>query len=163
MWIIWIVLASMINAARGGRYAIVNGLPGHTRLYASLAFACLALAVLHDPMQAATWGGCFLIWAWLPWGRWYDLNHSGTLPGRPANWFERGVEAIAGSDDGIAFAVRNAIALVPAAILISPFMLLLVAAQHVSYALGWWLRPRAPIAAAEYLTGCAWGVALVLI
>ena len=163
MWIFALVGAALINAARGGRFAVVSALPGHTRLYASLAFALLALAWTRNPLAAITWGGCFLFWSWLPWGRWFDLNHSSTLPDRPPSWFECGVEAIAHDNDAAAFAIRNAVALLPAAILISPFILALVALQHASYAVGWALAPRRAIEAAEYLTGLAWGAALLLL
>jgi len=167
MWLIpaagVIACAAIINAARGGRYAIVSELPGHTRLWAALAFGLLALAWTLDPMKAAKWAGCYLFWAFLPWGRWFDLNHATTLPDRAPSWFERAVEKASGGDDNIAFAIRNALALLPAAILLSPFILALVAVQHGSYALGWAITKSRAIEAAEYFTGLGWGLALILL
>ncbi len=163
MWVLALIGAAAVNAARGGRYAFVNRLPGHTRLYAALAFALLALAVTRDPARAALWGGCYLFWAVLPWGRWFDLNHATTLPDRAPSWFEKAVEKASGGDDNIAFAIRNALALLPAAILLSPFILALVAVQHGSCALGWAITKSRAIEAAEYFTGLGWGLALILL
>lgn len=158
-----LIVASILNAARGGRYAVISQLPGHTRLWASLGFGLLALAWTLDPLKSLTWAGCYLFWAFLPWGRWFDLGHSPTLPDRPASWFEKAIEKVAGDDDHLAFALRNAVGLIPAAVLISPFIFALVAWQHASYAFAWFIAYRRAIEVAEYLTGLAWGAALVLL
>lgn len=168
IWIAALAFACAINAARGGRFPVINDLPGHTRLWATLAFVLLTGAVTwwRDAHWSTSliWGACYLAWAQLPWGRWFDLNH-GSLPDavpRPPSAFERFVERIA-PEDHSAFALRNAIGLIPAAVLISPFMLVLVAAQHAAYWIGWKASKTQPIAIAEYITGVAWGVAIMVL
>lgn len=145
---------AVLNRARGGGlYA--EHLPGHPRLYVSVAVALLAMLVT-DPFQAAIVGGCYLAWSFLPWGRWYDL---GRLPddfvARKPNDFEILIGRL--PNDHVRFTVRNLIALLPAAALMSPLMLLLAPAQTAAYEIGWRTTPRVPTVTGEWITGALWG------
>lgn len=145
---------AVINRFRGGGlYA--DRLPGHPRFYAAVAVALVTMLVA-DPFQAAIVGGCYLAWAILPHGRWYDLDR---LPddfvARRPNDFEILIGRL--PNDHIRFTVRNLIALIPAAFLISPLMLLLAPAQTAAYEIGWRTTPRVPTVTGEWITGALWG------
>jgi hypothetical protein len=72
-------------------------------------------------------------------------------------WFEAAVSKVSFGSDHVAFTLRNLICLIPAAILISPFFLLLSLVQTAAYEAGWRMTPASPIRTGELLTGAAWG------
>jgi hypothetical protein len=112
--------------------------------------------------QAIIFGVCFLIWSFLPWGRWYDL---GRLPDnfihREPTWFEKQISKIS-SNDHIAFTIRNSIAIIPAVVLVSPWFAFLPLLQLACYELAWRFRPKEPIMYAEIGTGAVWGGLFVI-
>lgn len=155
------VFCAAINHARGGGLW-ADRLPGHPRYYAAAAVALLTL-VTASPVVAIKVGVCFLLWSWLPWGRWYDLGRiTDDWPARPPNRFERVVTDFARGNDHIAFLARNAIGLLPAAILVSPLFMFLSFVQVAAYEAGWRLTPKTPIRTGELLTGFGWGVMIAV-
>lgn len=157
-----ILAAAVLNRVRGGGF-FGGRLPGHPRFYVAPAMGGLAWLVLSWPM-AIVFAACFLAWSWLPWGRWFDLGRLNPeiLDGvRERTWFERAIEGVVGRSDHVCFAVRNLIAIVPAAILVSPIFMFLPAAQSAAYEIGWRYAPERPIEIGELLTGAVWGLLLV--
>jgi len=154
-------VCAIINHARGGGFGAEH-LPSHPRYYAAAAVALLTLLTA-SPVTALTVGICFLAWAWLPWGEWYDLGRlPDRWPARTPNRFERTLTDFARGNDHIAFLVRNAIGLVPATLLVSPLFLLLAFVQVAAYEIGWRVTPKTPIRTGELLTGAAWGAMIAV-
>ena len=153
----FILTLAAINRARGGGCPFFSRLPGHTRFYAAALVAAVSFP-WKGPLDAALVGLCFLAWSWLPWARWYDLGALDGEPNRPETWLEAWIAKISFGQDAIAFTLRNLLALVPAAILLSPAFLLLAPFQTAAYGLGWRLDRAQAIRLAEYLTGAVWGV-----
>lgn len=160
----WAILLSMMvgvaftNRMRGGGCPFISRLPGHPRFYAAGIVG--ALSMWWGLVAALTAGACFLAWSALPWGRWYDLGALEGHPNRPMSPFEALLERLTGEEDALTFTLRNLLALVPAAVLISPLFLTLALFQTAAYGVGWKMAPAAPIRLAEYLTGTLWGVFL---
>jgi hypothetical protein len=145
-----------INRLRGGGCPFFSKLPGHTRYYAAALVAAVSFIAV-GWMDALLVGACYLAWALLPWGRWYDLGALEGYPNRPPTRFETLISRVA-PDDAVAFTLRNCIALLPAAALLHPLFLGLALFQTAAYGIGWKYSPAAPIRTAEYLTGAIWGV-----
>lgn len=145
---------AVLNRFRGGGlYA--EHLPGHPRFYVSAAIGIMCWLVF-GWMTALAVAASYLAWSFLPWGRWYDL---GRLPddfvARKPNDFEILIGRL--PNDHVRFTVRNLIALLPAAVLMSPLMLLLAPAQTAAYEIGWRTTPRVPTVTGEWITGAMWG------
>lgn len=153
----FILTLAAINRMRGGGCAFFNRLPGHTRLYAAALVAAVSV-VWKGPLDGALVGLCFLAWSFPPWGRWYDLGALDDEPNRPETWFEAWIKKFAFGEDAVAFTLRNLVALMPAAILLSPAFVLLAPFITAAYGLGWKLDRARAIRLAEYLTGALWGV-----
>lgn len=159
-----ILAAAILNRVRGGGF-FGDRLPGHPRFYVAAAMGLLtppSLPWQYMPIVA----GCFLFWSWLPWGRWFDLGRLNPeiLNGiRERTWFERAIEGVVGRSDHVCFAVRNLIAIIPAAIFISPIFMFLPAVQSAAYEIGWRYAPDRPIEIGELITGAAWGLLLVAV
>lgn len=157
-----ILAAAILNRVRGGGF-LGDRLPGHPRFYVAPAIGLIGWSVLPWPTAAAL-AASFLVWSWLPWGRWFDLNRLNPdfVDGiRPITTFERVVNRIADDDDQAAFFLRNTIASLPAVAFVSPFFVLLPVAQSAAYEAGWRYHPAAPILIGELLTGAVWGVLIV--
>jgi hypothetical protein len=157
----FVVALMALNRVRGGGL-YGDRLPGHPRFYVAPAVALLYWPLAGGPNAVAAGVG-FLVWSWLPWGRWYDLGripegYMGAI--RPPSAFERWVNGIA-PNDYLAFTLRNVLGLLLAAILLHPAVLLLAGVQLAAYEAGWRLWPATPISLGEGLTGMGWGVALV--
>lgn len=151
-----VILGAAINRLRGGGCPFFSKLPGHTRFYAAALMGLIALPA--GPIDAALVALCYLAWAMLPWGHWYDLGALEGYPNRPMSPVETIVSRLAGGEDAIAFTIRNLVGMLPAAVLLNPLFLILPAFQLAAYGVGWKMAPRAPIRLAEYLTGALWGV-----
>ena len=152
---ILIVLCALINSARGGRFAFVQRLPGHSRLWAGGAMLALTLPFFGLPQAAAIAAG-YLIWSWLPWGHWYDLGYMPPID-RPLNMFERVVDRLSWGDKS-AFLVRNCLGWLPSMILVSPLMFVMPFFQQACYESAWdWRGDYRAIAPAEYATGACLG------
>lgn len=157
-----ILAGAILNLVRGGAFG-ADRLPGHPRYLAAAAFAVVALLEV-APLEAAAFGLSFLAWAWLPWGRWFDL---GRMPDdyvdqvRPANWFEKTLGLL--PSDRLRFTARNLVGLLPAAFMIGPPLAWCAIAllQTAAYELAWRLYPAAPIRRAEFIVGAMWGGALI--
>lgn len=152
-------ICAVLNRVRGGGLGGAL-LPGHPRLWVAPAIGVASLLV-GSPLQAVLVAACYLFWAWLPWGRWYDLGRL-PPPDRAPSWFERRLEEL--PNDHARFAARNFAACLPAAVLVSPLFLLLPLAQAGAYELGWvWWETDgiSPIPVAELVTGAAWGVLII--
>lgn len=157
---LFVIFVGALNRARGGGFG-ASALPGHPRLWVSTLLG-LAVAALIDPSTGAAVAASYLMWAWLPWGRWFDLGRSPKDPARSPSAFERAIEELFPGDH-IRFTVRNLIALMPAAILLGWWFLLIAPAQTLAYEAGWRVRPANPIGPAEIATGMLWGCALLLL
>ena len=149
---ILVISLALINHARGGGY-FADRLPGHPRYYAAPAVAFIC-ALFVGPFDALLVGVSYLVWSLAPWGSWFGL---GRLPHPDESWFEAAVSKVSFGSDHVAFTLRNLICLIPAAILVSPFFLLLSLVQTAAYEAGWRLTPAAPVRTGELLTGAAWG------
>ncbi len=149
-----IPLMALINRARGGGlYA--DRLPGHPRFYMAAATGLVTFPFI-GPWDAAVVAACWLVWAFLPWGRWYDLDRlADDYVQRKPNDFEILINRL--PNDHVRFTVRNLIALIPAAVMISPLMLLLSPVQTAAYEFGWRTTPKTPTVTGEWITGAAWG------
>jgi hypothetical protein len=157
IWLAALVIGgAAINRVRGGGCPFFSKLPGHTRLYAAAMLGLLALPA--GPIDAALVALCYLAWATLPWGHWYDLGALEGYPNRPLSPFEAIISRVAGGDDATAFTIRNVLGMLPAAVLLNPLFLILPAFQLAAYGAGWKMAPTGPIRVAEYLTGAIWGV-----
>jgi hypothetical protein len=145
---------AVLNRFRGGGlYA--DRLPGHPRFYVSAVLGLMCWP-LFGWMAALSVAASYLCWSFLPWGRWFDL---GRLPddfvARKPNDFEILIGRL--PNDHVRFTVRNLIGLLPAAVLISPLMLMLAPAQTAAYEIGWQTTPRVPTVTGEWITGALWG------
>ena len=150
-------LMALINRARGGGlYA--EHLPGHPRYYMTVVVAAVTFPFV-GPIDAVVVALSWLAWAMLPWGRWYDLDR---LPAdfkkSEPNQFELLINRL--PNDHLRFTTRNLIALLPAAVMISPFMLALALVQTLAYEIGWRTTPKTPTVTGEWITGAAWGAFL---
>jgi hypothetical protein len=145
-----------INRVRGGGCSFISSLPGHARFYAAAMVAAVSALVV-GPIDGLVVGACYLAWALLPWGRWYDLGALEGYPNRPLSPVETIVNRLSGGEDAIAFTIRNLVGMLPAAALINPLFLILPAFQLAAYGAAWKWAPAAPIRLAEYLTGALWG------
>lgn len=174
-----ILCAALINRFRGGG-VISADLPGHRRFWAAPLMA--GLAALHlDWLSALLFGACWLLWAVLPWGRWYTLGRGDRDWSGKANWFEELIEGApsfevpaidfgpAGStgriiDDHMRLSLRNLIALLPALFFFPPVFLIVLFGMSLAYEVAWRIIPedRGPTGYAEWATGALWGLALVL-
>jgi hypothetical protein len=134
-----------VNALRGGRCSWANSLPWHTRLTATVLV--IGALLLVAPWKVALYlSACWLLWATLPWGEWYDLGHNGGNV-----WRDRAL-----------FFGRNLLALAPT-VLVNPLFLLVAVAQSAAYEIGWLFWRVNAIRMAEYITGLAWGIAFFLL
>lgn len=159
MSVILVVLIAVLNHMRGGGFG-ASILPGHPRFYAAPVVAFISFPFV-GPLDAFFVGISYLIWSLAPWGRFYDLgrlqpSYSPTEEG----WFEAGILKLAGNDH-IAFTLRNAICLLPAALLMGPSVMLLAPLITVAYEIGWRITPTAPIRTGELITGALWGAAII--
>jgi hypothetical protein len=144
----WLLLLipgfAIINHFRGGGVLIglaplTDRLPGRPIFWAAPLAGLLSLLVF-EPLWAAYFGFCYLIWGIPPWGRWFDLERMpDAFPYRPLKWEER-ITARWHLNDYWAFTLRNSICWVPTA-LISPWFLLLGPIQTGAYEVGWRVRP----------------------
>ena len=95
-----------------------------------------------------------------------ELPDLGRLPddatGRPASWFEKIVEKVTPNDHA-ALGLRHVIFLLPAAVLVSPYLIAGAPLIVGLYEIAWRVRPQNPIVIAEILTGFAWGAAIVVV
>lgn len=182
--ILTIVIFAAINRFRGGGIIperLFNP-PGHRRFWATPLVASVA-ALWLSPTMALAFGACWLLWALLPWGRWYTCGRGlRSWSGEP-DAFERVVEAVVRGltgfthigcppmsrlrviDDHLCLAARNVLVLMPLALLFGPTPALIVLiGMAASYELAWRLVPevRGPTGYAEWATGAWWGAALVL-
>lgn len=174
-----ILAAALINRWRGGGVIPPEAfrLPGHRRLWSTLLMTALATAHL-DWRTALVFGACWLLWAALPWGRWYTLGRGDRDWSGEPDWFERLIESLPlpqdddaprGSaqrivDDHASLFLRNLVALAPLAVLISwPAALIVLVGMSVAYEIAWRAIPeeRGPTGWAEWVTGALWGVALL--
>ena len=136
-----------------------------------------ATAAFLLPWQvAAVWTAAYTAWCFLPHGRWMTHNrHPRTEETRPASWFEKAVESVAGNNDYIALGIKNVIfsvLMIPAffvgqfgleeIIVLTAFPIL----SGLAYETGWQLNDRAkvkdPLEPAELLQGFALGVVLLI-
>jgi len=143
---------SVLNRIRGGGFGAYN-LPGHPRFYVTAVVGLLCWP-LYGWLTAAYIAVSYLAWSILPWGSWYGL---GRFDHPDESMFEKVVTRISFNDDHVAFTIRNFLGLLPAAVLIHPFMLMLAPIQTLLYELSWIKQPKTPITAAELLTGGMWG------
>lgn len=144
-----------LNRLRGGGLG-ARHLPGHPRFYAA-GLAGLAALPFVGAIDAACVAVSYLAWAWLPWGRWFDL---GRLPLYYVRRTETPFEKLIGRlpNDHARFTARNLIGLVPAAVLLSPLFLLIAPLQTAAYEAGWRTTPKTPTVTGEWITGILWGL-----
>lgn len=153
-----IPLISILNRVRGGGF-YADKLPGHPRFYVTVVIGLLCWP-LYGWKMALYIAVSYLAWSLLPWGSWYGL---GRFDHEDESMFEKAITRMSFGNDHLAFAIRNVISLVPAAILINPWMFVLSPIQTMLYELSWIKRPATPITPAELLTGAAWGWLIVML
>lgn len=179
-----ILAAALINRFRGGGVVPPELFdpPGHRRLWSTPLMA--GLAALHLDWHAAlAFAACWLLWAALPWGRWYTLGRGERDWSGAPDWFERMIEAWSRSlligflrpaqffqpagriiADHSCLFLRNAIVLAPLAAFVSlPAAIIVLVGMSIAYELSWRLisEARGPTGWAEWVTGALWGVALL--
>ena len=160
--LVFIVLLAILNRVRGGGFG-GDRLPGHPRLYVAAVVGVGSCSVVpwHTAASAAL---VYLAWSLLPWGRWADLGR--LAPGhvdavRAPSRFEMLIGRL--PNDHVRFTARNALALIPAMILIHPAFILLSLAQTAAYEIGWELAPQRSFEPQELLTGALWAVFIVVL
>lgn len=159
-----VMLSTLINHVRGGGGlfgAAVSGaigrIPGRPIYYTWVLMGLVAWLVV--PWQyAITTALTNLTWGLLPWGRWFRI---GARPRKEEHdWFTDAVEQIGGDDDFFCFALRNAVALMPAALLIfapMPALSGLIFLQPLAYLGVQVFSGDDNIGWCELLTGAIWG------
>lgn len=154
-----VICCAILNRIRGGGLG-GDKLPGHARFWVAPVFGLVAGAhgLAYIPIVAVG----YLFWAWLPWGRWYDLGRlpEGYPDTRPLSGFEQVVQKL--PNDYLRFTFRNGWGLIPLN-MINPFFILMAPIMTVLYEISWRVRPKEPISLAEYLTGALWGIFLVVL
>lgn|GEM_PF-999439 len=111
-----VITCAAINRFRGGGLG-AQRLPGHPRFYAAPFVGLIAAFYQPWPVALAI-GLAFLLFVWLPWGRWYTLNRRGRTEssGEPSG-FERFIERLADFGgvrrDWLAFGLRNIAVMTP--------------------------------------------------
>ena len=88
---LFVIFVGALNRARGGGLG-ASALPGHPRLWVSTLLG-LAVAALIDPSTGAAVAASYLMWAWLPWGRWFDLGRSPKDPARSPSALTRAIDS----------------------------------------------------------------------
>lgn len=175
-----VVLFAVINRIRGG--GIIKNLPGNARYWvlpavsfsAGLAgvhshlFGWIGVDIVRAVLDDALFAGCWLAWCLPPWGPWIALGHEPyDFPQTGAiKWFEALIDRVTGGNPYLALGLREAIGLVPVALLFNPLYLLVAPLIVGCYTLGWTVRIRLfktvdAIAISELCTGAVWGAALV--
>jgi hypothetical protein len=162
LWASFIPFMAIMNRIRGGGFG-AEKLPLHPRYYVTAALFGMFLAIT-GPLFALKVSVSYLMWCLPPWGRWYTMDWVPMQQGpmdRPPSWFEKAIEAVTVSQME-AFALRQIIGFVPAAILLTPWALLAAILTVGIYETSWWLAPKnREIEAAELGSGVIWG-ALIL-
>lgn len=152
--ITYIITGALWNHIRGGGFGVDSWMKPHPRFYAAPVFGLMSWS---DWPTALIMAVGYLFWAWLPWGRWADLNRfeEGYPWYREITWFEKILNHI--PTDALRFLVRNVIGLLPIAVLVNPLFLAMAPIQVLCYELGWKLEPKAPYRLAELMVGAIWG------
>ena len=158
----FVVLLAILNRVRGGGFG-GDRLPGHPRYYVAAAVGA-ASCIFIPWAEAVLVALCYLAWSLLPWGRWADL---GRLHPDYVDEIRKpsGFEVLVGRlpNDHVRFTARNAVALVPAVVLIHPAFCLLALAQTAAYELGWDMAPQRSYEPQELLTGALWAAFIVIL
>lgn len=152
-----ISLMGFLNRFRGGGFGAIV-LPGHPRFYVAPLVGCLALLVTPLPTAAAV-GVSYLFWSLMPWG--FTIGLGRFQPSREPAMVERVFLRI--SSPHARLLAIEAVGLLPAAILVMPFALILAPLFVAAYEAAWRLRPKAPIEAAEIVVGLLWGALIVAV
>ncbi len=156
--VLTLLLSAFLNRLRGGGW-FADALPSRALFWVTGAFFGLAV-VWFSLADAFVFALAYLVWGFLAWGRWFDLNHMPELTRAP-NAFERTVNAVSGGNDYIALTIRMAIASPVLAwfsvVLAVVFPFLVVGIYHFC----WKVWPNNPIPKAELIVGLLWGLILV--
>lgn len=154
-------LMGVINRIRGGMFWQVFGQGAKsTRLWAALMAFALASFML-GLIPGFCWALGYLIWAYAPHGRWFDLGRW-PLPQRDATWFERGVEWLFPRNDFACLAFSCAVALLPMAALMGFEYSFLGLAIALAYKAGWEIEPKGGTGLGEWFTGFCFGTLLLV-
>lgn len=169
-----IVLCAILNRFRGGG-VISYDLLGHRRFWVTPFMAAVFYVMPNTTVQDALFfGACWLLWAILPWGRWYTLGRGERHWSGTPDKFEQAIERIGDRasnpiiNDHICLSIRNILALLPT-LIISPWIMpVIVLGMAISYELPWRFFPdgkykEGPTGYGEYLTGAFWGIAILLV
>lgn len=168
---------AILNRVRGmkGAVPLFRDLPGRSVFYIAPLVGLIAWTV-QPWLVAALIGLSYLWFNIMAIGRWYTLNRQPREIAGPPSAFEVRVERIAGSNDMVALAIRQSLAvagLMLSALILKDVRLLIAAVVLIpltvaAYWLPWLVwdrRPawvRNPILPAELLVGAAWGAVIAL-
>jgi len=161
-----LLCAAALNHIRGGgglfRISwLIDKVPGRPLYWVWPFIGLLALLIMPWP-YALAFGLGYLIWGSAEWGRWFSLGRwPRDAGGRPISVFASLIEGIAGTNDYVAFTLRNFVMLIPLSV-VFPIMLAFAPLQTGAYELGWRIPPNGGIGYAELLTGVLWGFAIIL-
>lgn len=152
-----IFMCAILNHIRGGGFGSDALLKPHPRFYVAPLMGLLAA---NGPYTMVCVSIGFLIWSWLPWGRWADLGRfaEGYPDYRPYSKFETLVERYTPKSDYVRLGVRHLIALLPLAATVNPLFGLMAPLFVISYELGWRFFPNMPYRVGEFLSGAVWGL-----
>lgn len=149
---------ALLNRVRGGGFGAAT-LPGHPRYWVTpfVALVCTAAMPVVPACIAAL---CWLAWSLPSWGYLMTLGHY--APDRDMSWVERTLLRVSGGHVWLAFIIRLAVGLIPAAVFVTPWAVLAAVPMWLGYEAGWKWTPAAPIRTGELVAGAVWGVLFIV-
>lgn len=167
-----VIVCALLNSFRGGGGILGLGsftewLPGRPLYYSAVALGLVVWPLLGGH-AAIVYALCNFAWGVWAWGRWYMLNRRPRSAEHAPSAFEDFIEWICGTNDYYAFTLRNFIGFLPSAILMTPWVLVMIPLQTLVYDLAIRLDTKTPntgnyskaIPIAELLFGACQGVFL---